>query len=299
MKNIYLFGSLNMDLVITTPYVPEAGETITGSDFMTNPGGKGANQAVACGKMGAKIRMGGACGEDGFGQTLLDNLKKSGVNIESIRKIPNASTGIAMIIMANHDNRIILSPNANALVKKEDVDSLLKDAGEGDYFVTQLENPVAIIGYALEQAKKKKMITMLNPAPANVFAKAYFPYVDILTPNETELALLEEKGKTYEEKCHNLSEEFGIKDVIVTLGSKGHGWFENGCYHTSPGGNTHPVDTTAAGDTFCGTLVTFLAKGESMEKSLAYAACASSIAVSRVGAQASIPNLSEVEEKMK
>ena len=152
MKKIFIAGSLNMDMVIETPYMPKAGETLTGSGFATNAGGKGANQAMACSRLGGLVSMCGVVGRDPFGETLIQGLKANGVNVEHIRKA-DASTGIAMIILENGDNRIILDPGANALLSNADMDAFFESAQPGDLFLTQLENPVEVIGYGLQLSR--------------------------------------------------------------------------------------------------------------------------------------------------
>ena len=134
MGKVFVFGSLNMDLVIHSPYLPQKGETMYGSGFMTNPGGKGANQAAAAGKLGAEIYMGGAVGDDSFGTQLLDNLRGFGVNVDAVRVVENCATGIAVIVVIDGDNRIILDGGANRRVTPADVDRLLENAGAGDIF---------------------------------------------------------------------------------------------------------------------------------------------------------------------
>lgn len=162
-----MVGSLNMDLRIESPYMPKAGETITGSGFITNGGGKGANQAVAAAKLGGSVRMCGVIGNDAFGKTLIDNLTSAGADASRIRIAPDAPTGIAVIIVAEGNNRIILDKGTNALLSKNDIDEFLTEATAGDIYLTQLENSMDVIGYGLKKAKEKGMFTILNPAPAN------------------------------------------------------------------------------------------------------------------------------------
>ena len=171
---IYIAGSLNMDLCIETPYIPKKGETITGKNFMTNGGGKGANQSVAAGKLGGEIAMCGNVGNDAFGEELIGNLKKAGVECSHVKALKGYSTGIAVIVLSEGDNRIILDKGANAALKKEDIDDFLKNGKKGDVYLTQLENPLEIIGYGLKTAKEKRLTTILNPAPAN---KDILPYL--------------------------------------------------------------------------------------------------------------------------
>lgn len=287
MKKIFIVGSLNMDLVINSPYMPKAGETITGSNFMTNGGGKGANQATACGKLGGNAFMCGVVGDDSFGDTLINNLKSSGVDTTFIRKQENVSTGIAVIVVAEGDNRIILDKGANALLTEKDIDAALSRAEAGDIYLTQLENPIDIIGYGLKKAKSLGLYTILNPAPANVDIAEYFAYVDLITPNETECKIFGGKENLFKK---------GIKTVITTLGSKGYEIATENSSAIYPCLKVKAVDTTAAGDTLCGGLSVGLAEGKSLKESIAFGSKAASIACTRRGAQQSVPTRKEVTE---
>ena len=274
-----------MDLCVESPYMPKAGETITGKNFMTNGGGKGANQAVAAGKLGGNVAMCGVVGKDDFGKTLLSNLKAADVDVSCVRECDCAPTGIAVIVLAEGDNRIILDKGANAYLTKEDIDEFLKNAVKGDIYLTQLENPVEIIGYGLKKAKEKGLITILNPAPANKDITPYLPYADIITPNESETELFGGRDELLKS---------GIKNIVITLGGKGYE-----IYGVS-GGKTYPclkvkvVDTTAAGDTFCGGLAVGLAEGKSLEEACAFGSKAASLACTKKGAQQSVPAREEV-----
>ncbi len=282
---IYISGSLNMDLCIETPYVPQAGETITGKGFITNGGGKGANQATAAAKLGGKIAMCGAVGNDAFGETLLANLSSAGADISHIRKIEGISTGIAVIIISDSNNRIILDKGANAFLTENDIDEFLKNAGKGDIFLTQLENPIKVAGYGLKRAKELGLYTILNPAPANKEIEEYLSFVDLVTPNETELELFGGKDKLF---------NAGVKKIVTTLGSKGYEIADKNGAKVYPCIKVKAIDTTAAGDTLCGGLAAGLAEGMSLEEACAFGSKAASIACTRKGAQQSIPTKAEV-----
>ncbi len=291
VKNIFVIGSLNMDLVIETPYLPSEGETLCGSNFMTNCGGKGANQSAACGKLGGKVYHCGTVGNDSFGEKLIDSLQKSGVNTDFIRRVDNVSTGIAVIIVSQGNNRIILDKGANSKLCEADIDKALECAKEGDVYLTQLENPIDVIGYGLKKASEKGMHVILNPAPANTDILPYLSYVDLITPNETELELLGGKETLF--NC-------GIKTVLTTLGSKGFEIATNDKRATLyPCPKIKAIDTTAAGDTLCGGLAVGLAEGKSLEESANFGSTAASIACTRRGAQQSIPTLAEVLDFIK
>lgn len=283
-----------MDLVITSPREVLQGETIHGSGFMTNGGGKGANQAAACGKLGGNVYMGGCVGADAFGTTLINNLKGYNVNTDHIRVIDGVSTGVAVILIVDHDNRIVLDSGANACVSEADIDALLSGAEPGDIFLTQLENPVKMVGYGLKKAKEAGLVTVLNPAPSDTAVSEYLPYVDYFVPNETELADFTKEDSI--EKGVEKLEKTGVKNVIVTLGSKGYCYI-NGKEHISEGCiKMDVVDTTAAGDTFCGGFVTRLAAGDTPKDALSFANKAAAITVTRRGASQSIPTFDEVKK---
>ena len=283
---IYITGSLNMDLCIETPYMPKEGETITGKNFISNGGGKGANQATAAAVLGGNVKMCGVVGNDSFGEILVDNLRKAGVTTDCIRKQKGVSTGIAVIVLTGGNNRIILDKGANATLTEKDIDEFLKDAKEGDVYLTQLENSISVIGYGLKKAKEAGMFTILNPAPANKEISEYFEYVDLITPNETELEIFGGKEKLF---------DAGIKKIVTTLGSKGYEIADASSLEIYPCIKVKAVDTTAAGDTLCGGLVVGLSEGKTLEEACAFGSKAASIACTRRGAQQSIPSREEVE----
>ncbi len=283
---IYIVGSLNADMCIESPYVPKAGETVTGGGFLVNGGGKGANQAVAAGKLGGKVKMCGVVGDDAFGDMLLGNLKNVGVDVSNIERKQGVSTGVAVIVLSEGDNRIILDKGANACLTEEIIDKFLADAKAGDIYLTQLENPVGVIGYGLKKAKEKGLTTVLNPAPANKEIMPYFKYVDIITPNETECEIFGGKEALF---------AAGIKTLVVTLGKDGYEIADINGSKKYPCMKVAAVDTTAAGDTFCGGLVAMLSEQKTLEEACGFGSKAASIACTRKGAQQSVPSRSEVE----
>ena len=283
---IYIAGSLNVDMCIESPYMPKAGETITGGGFLVNGGGKGANQAVAAGKLGGKVKMCGVVGDDAFGDMLIGNLKNAGVDVGNIEKKQGVSTGVAVIVLSDGDNRIILDKGANACLTEWNIDKFLAEAKVGDIYLTQLENPVGIIGYGLEKAKEKGMITVLNPAPANKEIMPYLKFVDIITPNETECEIFGGKEALL---------AAGIKSLVITLGKDGYEIADKNGSKKYSCMKVKAVDTTAAGDTFCGGLVTMLSENKTLDKACAFGSKAASIACTKKGAQQSVPSRSEVE----
>ena len=297
MRDIYVFGSLNMDLVIQSPYLPEAGETLTGSGFLVNPGGKGANQAAACGKLGGRVHMAGCVGDDAFGQQMKENLSRYGVDTGCVRSVEHVSSGIAVILLINGDNRIILDQGANAFVCVEDAERLLKNALPGDVLLVQLETPIPIVKEAMRIAREKGCITILNPAPLKEGVEALFPYTDMIAPNETEFAAL--TGTDILGKGSRMLMSAGIREVIVTRGSKGYCYISDGKLVTEDCIKAPVVDTTGAGDTFLGAMAVKLADGEHIESALRFANRAAAVTVQRRGAQVAIPTLLEVEESFR
>ena len=291
MKNIFVLGSINTDLVINAPYMPKSGETLTGGAFNVAFGGKGANQAVACSKLGAPVYMAGAVGNDDFGKQMLDNLKNVGINVDAVRVINGVNSGVAVITVIDGDNRIILSRGANGLVSLDDVDNLLKSAKAGDIFVTQLEIPLQTVGYALKKAKSLGLTTILNPAPADKGCIDFLGDVDIITPNESELYLL-----SNETDIKLGAKKLPCPQVIVTLGGKGYYYQDSVKDFFGQAIKIKPVDTTAAGDTFLGALCYKLSLGQDVASSLKFSSKCASIACLKHGAQPSIPTLQEVED---
>ena len=284
MRKIFVVGSINTDLVINAPYIPQKGETLTGGGFFTARGGKGANQAVAAARLGGQVYMCGCVGDDAFGQEAVASLKEAGVDTSFVRAVEKTPTGTAVIIVVDGDNQIILDKGANERLRKEDIDKALESALSGDIYLTQLENPIAVVGYGLQKAKEKGMFVVLNPAPANKEILPFLPYCDLVIPNETEMEILGQKAiKTND------------TTVIETLGEQGYRVYSKSGEKDYPCIKVKAVDTTAAGDTFCGGLCAKLSQGVALEESAAFGSKAASIACTRKGAQPSIPTKEEVE----
>ena len=285
-NRLFILGSINTDLVINTPYVPNKGETLIGSGFFTAHGGKGANQAVAAARSGAKVIMCGALGNDDFGKSARQSLLDEGIDCRHIKTVDGVSSGIAVIVLSSGDNRIILDVGANHKITEKDVDEFLKESKKGDIFLAQLETPISVTGYALKRAKELGLTVILNPAPANKDIIPYLDFVDILTPNENECELLGGVEKLLKKGM----------TLIVTLGEKGFRIINDKNDCTYPSIKIKPVDTTAAGDTFCGAMIAQLLEGKALEEAAKFGSKAASIACTRKGAQPSIPSKEEVLE---
>lgn len=295
---IYVLGSINMDMVARVPHMPVGGETLTADKYYVNPGGKGANQAVAIAKLGGKVAMIGKVGSDETGDALKNNLKAMGVD-ESMVTHADVPSGIAMIIVEGGENRIILYKGANHSVTKADVDEGLKNAKPGDALVMQLEIPLETVTYAAAVAKQKGMLVLLNPAPAVPLGEELLKNVDIIAPNETETEILTGVGLDSDvhialavKKLYQL----GVKRVIITMGSRGSIVAEGQTITPVEPRKVKAVDTTSAGDTFVGATVLRYLDGDTLEDAARFASVASSITVTREGAAQSIPTLEEVKK---
>jgi ribokinase len=290
---IVVVGSLNMDLVVHAPRHPQPGETILGSEFHTFPGGKGANQAVAAARLGGQVRMIGLVGQDDFGDALLQTLASDGVDAEHVLRHASAATGVALITVdAAGQNTIVVASGANGRLTPGDV-SAAEDAFRGaSLLLVQLESPLPAVGRALELARRHGLRTVLNPAPAQPLELALLARVDYLVPNETELALL--TGIDARREALRELHRWGVGRVIVTLGECGVLIAEDGGELHLPAYHVVPVDTTAAGDAFVGAFAVALTEGRSVDKAAVWANAAGALAVTRLGAQPSLPTRAEL-----
>lgn len=297
-KPIVVVGSLNMDLVMRTPRVPQGGETMFGHEFATLPGGKGANQAVACARLGAQVIMIGQVGQDGFGQTLRDGLRSDGIDVSHLGQSA-AQTGVAMILVEDiGENRIILAPGANATLSTADIDNAADAIASAAMLVVQLEVPLPVVEYAMRMARKAGVPVLLNPAPACALSDEFLHQVDILVPNETEAALLAGREVTDVASAMSVARQLrdrGPSCVLLTLGDKGVVIAEAQGERHIEAQKVQAVDTTAAGDTFIGGVCNGLVEGMSIDAAVSLGQRASAICVTRHGAQPAIPYRRELE----
>lgn len=298
MKNICVIGSLNMDLVVNVDKMPKPGQTIIGSNFKEVPGGKGANQAVAMARLNGNVSMIGKVGEDGFGQTLINALKNDKVDTTYI-KTTKGATGVALITVDNNaQNSIVVSPGANFEVKEEDIDNNIEAIKNSDIVVLQLETPLNTIKYALKKSKELNKYTILNPAPALKLDDEIIKNVDLLTPNETELEIISGVSIETEEdiqKAAQIMIEKGVKELIVTLGSKGSLYINKEKSIFKKAYKVEAVDTTAAGDSYTAALAVALSKDKNIEEAMDFASKVGALSVLKEGAQSSLPTLEDVE----
>ena len=301
---IVVIGSINMDLVLRVPRMPLPGETLTGGAFRTIPGGKGANQAVACARLSGKVAAGGqqvamvgCVGDDAFGATLRSALVGDGIIDSHITTLPGVASGIASILVDdNGQNSIVIAGGANDLLSPAHIDAAKALIEQADIVVLQLETPMATVVHAIKLARSLGKTVVLNPAPAASLPEGVLELVDYLIPNEIEAAMLagvNPEGADVKALAAAL-QKLGSDNVIITLGSKGvHAALYGGDY-TFPAEAVKAVDTTAAGDTFIGGFVAGLASGMDEAEAIGQGQRAAAWSVTKPGAQTSIPHLHEL-----
>ncbi|KAB0330268.1 MULTISPECIES: ribokinase [Janthinobacterium] len=300
---IVVIGSINMDLVLRVPRMPLPGETLTGGAFRTIPGGKGANQAVACARLSGKVAgaqqvaMVGCVGDDAFGTTLRAALVGDGIIDSHITTLPGVASGIASILVDdNGQNSIVIAGGANDLLSPAHIDAAQGLIEQADIVVLQLETPMATVVHAIKLARSLGKTVVLNPAPAASLPEGVLELVDYLIPNEIEAAMLagvSPEGADAKALAAAL-QKLGSDNVIITLGSKGvHAALYGGDF-TFPAEVVKAVDTTAAGDTFIGGFVAGLASGMDEAEAIQQGQRAAAWSVTKPGAQTSIPHLHEL-----
>ena len=300
-KRLLVVGSINLDLVASARRIPLPGETVSGNTFNTFPGGKGANQAVAAGRLGAPVSMIGRIGNDAFGTQLRASLEAAGVDTKAVEVAPTSS-GIALITTAEDgQNAIVVVPGANGELSPRELEkhlALIRDAG---IILAQLEIPLETIELLATIARRENIPLMLDPAPARALPSSLLASVDWLTPNETETLTLLQRSATelssneVEDAAQQLL-KLGSHNVLLKLGDRGcYVALASGERVLVPAYRVKPVDTTAAGDAFNGAFATALLRGSDPVASVKYAAAVAAISVTRHGAQPSMPAQAEVE----
>ena len=297
--HITVVGSLNMDLVVRAPRIPQPGETIIGGDFHTVPGGKGANQAVAAARLGAQVSMVGRVGRGAFAGPLLKNLAAAGVEHAFVTQDSEAATGVALIVVDDAgQNSIVVASGANARLSPTDVDAAGAAIAAADALLLQLESPLETVTRAAELARAHGATVIVNPAPARSLPAALLSLVDVLIPNESEAALLTGLpiGDPAEaEAAATALRKLGVGTVILTLGERGALLArEDGAEHF-PAFEVTPVDTTAAGDAFVGGFAVALAGGQPLAEAVRWGNAAGALATTKLGAQPSLPSRQDLE----
>lgn len=308
---ILVVGSFMMDLIASTKRAPNSGETVVGMKFQTAPGGKGANQAVQCARLGAQVTMVGQVGDDAFGKIMRDTAAASGVDVTHVGIDPHESSGVGHITLevTEHgaQNRITVCPGANFTITVEDVAWLKDEIKNYDLVMMQFELPMEVIETVAQWAHDAGVMVMINPAPAAPMSDQLLACTTYLSPNEHEAALL--AGHSIDvsnginmDDVKVVSEAFqarGVENIIITMGENGSiAAGKNGIHHTQCVRMPHVADPTAAGDSFVAAFCTGLCAGLPQGEALAFASHTAAITVSRMGAMPSLPTVTEVQQLM-
>lgn len=300
MSKIIVIGSSNTDMVVKSDRIPLPGETILGGEFIMTAGGKGANQAVAIAKMNGDLTFVAKVGKDVFGEQAIQNYSKLGINTDYIFR-DDVSSGIALIMVDEHaENCISVASGANGKLSKEDINSVRDVIEKSDILLMQLETPIEVIEYATDVAYNAGVKVILNPAPAKYINSGTLNKLYLITPNTTEAQILSgiqiidiDSAK----KAAEVLADKGVRNVIITLGAEGSLILtEARKFYFIESRKMDAVDTTAAGDVYNGALCVALSEGKDMVAAAKFATLASSISVTRMGAQSSIPERAEVDE---
>ncbi|NCA97987.1 MAG: ribokinase [Clostridia bacterium] len=292
--NIAVVGSLNMDMVVTAPRIPLKGETITGQALHFVPGGKGANQAVALGRLGADVTMFGCVGDDDFGRQLIENLAANSVKAARVRTLQGVTTGVAMITVGDGDNSIVVVPGANGQVGRAYIDSIKEELLQNQLVILQLEIPLDTATYVVDLCHQAGVAVLLNPAPALKLSADLIEKITFVTPNEHEAAIVFDDQGDYRELLRRYPEK-----LIITQGSAGASFAgKNGEVHQIPASPATVVDTTGAGDTFNAALAYAWSQNLSLDKVLLFANCAAGLSTEKFGAQGGMPTLAQVTARL-
>ena len=297
-STIYVIGSSNTDMVIKSNKLPAPGETIIGGNFIMSAGGKGANQAVAAAKLGAKVLFVSKVGNDIFGKQALQGFKDVGINTDFVFTDPDSASGIALILVdGKGENSISVASGANANLHFSEVEKAIESVQMEDIVLLQLEIPIDTVNKTIKFCSEKGAKVILNPAPAQKLDTEYFKYLSMITPNETEAEILTGIKVTDLSTAKQAANDFhnkGILEVIITMGSKGAFYSNMDKQVLIPSPKVSAVDSTAAGDVFNGALCVAISEGQAIEEAIGFACKAASISVTRMGAQASAPTREEV-----
>lgn len=296
---IVVVGSTNTDLTVRVPRIPAPGETALGRDFQIRAGGKGANQAVAAARAGARVIFVTALGLDDFGDRAVENLTQEAIDVSLVRRVAGVQSGVALIAVDDRgENSIAVAAGANSELRPEDVEPLRAMVEPRDVMLLQLEIPLETVEAAVRLGVSRGAIVILNPAPAQPLSDGLVAAVSVLTPNEHEVEQLTgQRASDAQELAlaakalHNL----GVNDVLITLGARGVFASGVGFSELVPGFAVEAVDTTAAGDVFNGALAVSLVEGQALREAVQFANAAAALSVTRVGAQASAPRRDEIE----
>jgi ribokinase len=297
---IYVVGSSNTDMVVKVDKLPSPGETVIGGQFLMNPGGKGANQAVTASRLGGHVTFVASIGNDIFGRQAMQQFQREKIDTSFIITDKNHPSGVALInVDAKGENSIAVAPGANAQLSIVNVEQAFQSVKDQAILLLQLEIPLDTVEYAIEQGYKKNLKVILNPAPANKLSDEVFKHIFVITPNETEAELLTGIRLTNLESAREAAEvlhQKGVENVVITLGAKGAYLSNKEIKRLIPAPPVTAIDTTAAGDCFNGALAVALSENKPLDLAVAFACKAASISVTRMGAQSSLPNRKEVDQ---
>jgi len=297
-KKIVVVGSCNTDMVIKADRLPVPGETILGGTFFMNPGGKGANQAVAAARLGGNVTLISKTGNDVFGKQSVMLYNTENIKTDYIYSDSRHPSGVALITVDSQgENCIVVASGANAYLNPQDIDKASAEIENSDLVLMQLEIPIETVEYVAEMANKKGIKVILNPAPARALSNNLLKNVYIIIPNKNEAEILSGIKVSDIESAKQAADIIsakGVDIVVITLGSHGALIKEYAEYHFVEAYKVDALDTTAAGDTFCGSFCVGLSENRSILDSVKFAARAAAITVTRMGAQASIPYRSEL-----
>jgi ribokinase len=297
-NRIAVIGSSNTDMVIKTTKLPAPGETILGGDFFMNPGGKGANQAVAAARLGGNVTLIAKTGDDLFGREAKQIFENDHINTDYITTDPSHPSGVALITVDGHgENCIVVAPGSNSFLSKEDIDLARKEILRSELILMQLEIPVETVAYAATIAFDAGIKVILNPAPAAKIPDDLLSRLYMITPNETEAELISgipvQDMESAKRAAKNLYDR-GVKVVVITLGSKGALLYTGDTTLLVPSPKVEAIDTTAAGDVFNGAIAVAISEGIPLEIAVEFACNAAAISVTRMGAQSSAPYRAEI-----
>lgn len=298
MPKIIVIGSSNTDMVIKTAKIPAPGETILGGDFFMNPGGKGANQAVAAARLGGAVHFICKVGQDLFGDMAKKQFQAEGIQANFVYQDANHPSGVALInVDAHGENSITVASGANGQLSRSDINQASSIFEKGDYVLAQLEVPLDTVSYAIEVAHQKGLHVILNPAPAATLPDSIYPLLHAISPNETEASLLTGislEDADFARRAADALLKKGVPHVLITLGAQGVLYATAYETHHIPAPRVDAQDSTAAGDCFNGALVVGLSQGLTWPESITFACRAAAISVTRLGAQSSMPYLHEL-----
>jgi ribokinase len=298
MMSVVIFGSINMDLVVRTPRLPAPGETLSGHTFFTAPGGKGANQAVACARLGAQARMIGRVGDDVFGAKLRDSLRDYGVDVSGVG-VSAGPSGVAVIAVDDAaENTIVIVAGANGTLGVDDVATLEAALDGATVLLLQLEVPIVAVLAAAQAARRRGVTVLLDPAPARELPAELYAAADIITPNESEAAALvgfAVKDQQDAERAGRVLLDRGARAAVIKMGSQGAYWTDGARSGYAPAFQVRAVDTVAAGDAFNGGLAVAIDAGLPLDQAIRWGMAAGALSVTKPGAQQSMPTRAELD----